>query len=416
MTEKILPITEEQLRSITAEYGTPFHLYLEAPMRANARAINAAFSWAPYFKEHFAVKALPNPHILKLLHEEGLGTDCSSLSELILSQKAGVIGEDIFFSSNNTPAEEYLKALQLGGILNIDDISHLPFLQKLAPLPPVLSFRYNPGSLREGGNEIIGLPEEAKYGMTGPQIFQALAYCRDNGVKRLGLHTMVISNELNGGFFVETAVMMFDLAVEIKRQLGIELEFVNFGGGIGIPYQPEEKAVDFNWLGRQIACEYERILTPAGLDKLGLRLECGRVITGPYGYLVATALHHKDTYKQYIGLDASMTDLMRPALYNAYHHITVLGKESAPHDHVYDITGSLCENNDKFAINRALPKIEAGDLLVLHDTGAHGHAMGFNYNGKLRSKELLLREDGTVKLIRRAETMEDYFATLNVVG
>ena len=413
MTKKKLPVSEDILRNIDAEYGTPFHLYLEAPMRANARALNAAFSWAPYFKEHFAVKALPNPYILKILHEEGLGTDCSSLSELVLSQKAGIIGEDIFFSANDTPAEEYLMALQLGAILNLDDISHLPFLEKLVALPPVLSFRYNPGSLRQGGNEMIGFPEQAKYGMTGPQILQALAYCRDKGVKRLGLHTMVISNELNGAFFVDTATMMFELAVTAKRQLGIELEFINFGGGIGIPYRPEEEAVDFKWLGRRIQKEYVRILKPAGLEKLGLHLECGRVITGPYGYLVAKALHHKDTYKQYIGLDACMADLMRPALYNAYHHITVLGKENAPHDHVYDITGSLCENNDKFAIDRALPKIDDGDLLVLHDTGAHGHAMGFNYNGRLRGKELLLREAGTVEMIRRAETLEDYFATLD---
>jgi diaminopimelate decarboxylase len=413
MNRKTIPVSEEKLRGIVAKYGAPLYLYMEAPMRSNARALGAAFSWAPSFKEHFAVKALPNPYILKILHEEGLGTDCSSLSELVLSQKAGIIGEEIFFSSNNTPAEEYLEALKLGAVLNLDDISHLSFLERLAPLPPVLSFRYNPGRLCEGGNEIIGFPEEAKFGMTGSQILQALAYCRDKGVERLGLHTMVISNELNGGFFVETAVMMFELAVTVKRLLGIDLEFLNFGGGIGIPYKPDEKAVDFNWLGQQIASEYERILKPAGLGTLGLRLECGRVISGPYGYLVATALHYKNTYKQFIGLDACMADLMRPALYGAYHYITVLGKENAPLDHVYDVTGSLCENNDKFAIDRALPKIELGDLLVLHDTGAHGHAMGFNYNGKLRSKELLLREDGSVELIRRAETLDDYFTTLD---
>ncbi|MCL1816943.1 MAG: diaminopimelate decarboxylase [Clostridiales bacterium] len=416
MGKKALAVPKEQLQNLAAEYGTPFHLYLEAPMRANARALNAAFAWAPSFKEHFAVKALPNPYILKILHEEGLGTDCSSLSELILSQKAGIVGEDLFFSSNDTPAEDFLKALSLGAILNLDDIKHLSFLQALASLPPVLSFRYNPGSLYKGGNEIIGLPEQAKYGMTKPQILQALAFCHAKGIKRLGLHTMVISNELNSGFFVETAKIMFELAVTVKRQLGIEVEFLNFGGGIGIPYKPEESAIDFAMLGRQIALEYQRILLPEGLDKVGLRLECGRVISGPYGYLVAKVLHHKDTYKQYIGLDACMTDLMRPALYGAYHHITVLGKEHAIHDHVYDITGSLCENNDKFAIDRLLPEIEIGDLLVLHDTGAHGHAMGFNYNGKLRSKELLLREDGSVQQIRRAETLEDYFATLDFSG
>ena len=413
MNNKSFPLSKTKLEDLAGQYPTPFYLYDEKAIRKNAKELLTAFSVFPGYKEHFAVKALPNPYILKVLHEEGFGVDCSSFAELLLAQKVGITGEEIFFSSNDTPADEYVKALQLGAVLNLDDISHLPFLEKLAPLPPVLSFRYNPGCLREGGNEIIGFPEQAKWGLTGSQILQALAYCRDRGVKRLGLHTMVISNELNGDFFVETAVMMFELAVTVKRQLGIELEFVNFGGGIGIPYRLEEKAIDFSWLGRQIQCEYERILSPAGLDKLGLRLECGRAITGPYGYLVAKALHHKDTYKQYIGLDACMADLMRPALYKAYHHITVLGKENAPHDHIYDVTGSLCENNDKFAIDRVLPKIELGDLLVLHDTGAHGQAMGFNYNGKLRSKELLLREDGTVDLIRRAETLEDYFATLD---
>ena len=413
MSDKTIPVSQEQLYSIATDFGTPFYLYLEAPMRANARALNQAFAWAPRFKEHFAVKALPNPFILKILHEEGLGTDCSSLSELVLSQKAGIMGEEIFFSGNDTPAEEYLKALQLGAILNLDDISHLPFVEKLSMLPPVLSFRYNPGRLREGGNEIIGLPEQAKYGMTCAQILQALEYCHLQGIKRLGLHTMIISNELNSSFFEDTAIMMFELAVTVKERLGIELDFINFGGGIGIPYKPEEEAVDFRWLGQRIEKAYDRILKPAGLHNLGLHLECGRVISGPYGYLVAKVLHYKDTYKQYIGLDACMADLMRPAIYGAYHHITVVGKENAPHDHIYDITGSLCENNDKFAIDRALPQIEMGDLLVMHDAGAHSHAMGFNYNGRLRSKELLLREDGRVEEIRRAETLEDYFATLD---
>jgi len=413
MTVKAIPVPQEKLRAIAAAYGTPFYLYLEEPLRARARALNAAFAWAPYFQEHFAVKALPNPYILKILREEGLGVDCSSLSELLLAQKAGISGEEIFFSANDTPAEEYLKALELGAILNLDDLSHLPFLEQLAPLPPMLSFRYNPGDLLAGGNAIIGLPQEAKYGMTRPQILQALAYCRDQGLQRLGLHTMVISNELNGAFFVHTATMMFELAVAIKRELSIELEFINLGGGLGIPYRPEEGEVDLEWLSGQIAAEYRRLLIPAGLARLGLRLECGRYISGPCGYLVAKALHHKDTYKHYIGLDACMADLMRPALYGAYHHITVLGKEQEPLDHIYDITGSLCENNDKFAIDRALPKIEDGDLLVLHDTGAHGQAMGFNYNGRLRPQELLLCADGSVERIRRAETIEDYFATLD---
>ena len=410
---KTIPVTTEQLRQIAAEFGTPFHLYVEAPMRDNARALLRAFAWAPSFKEYFAVKALPNPYILKILHEEGFGTDCSSLSELILSQKAGVVGEEIFFSANDTPAEEYATAMELGAVLNLDDISHIAFIEGIAPLPRLLCFRYNPGPARAGGNEIIGFPEQAKYGMTRPQIMRALADCQKKGVQRFGLHTMVVSNELNGEYFLDTATMMFELAVAVKGQLGIELEFVNFGGGIGIPYKPEEQPLDLQWLGSRICREYERILLPAGLDTLGLRLECGRLITGPYGYLVAKVLHLKDTYKQYAGLDACMADLMRPALYGAYHHITVLGKEFAPHDHVYDVTGSLCENNDKFAIDRALPRIETGDLLILHDTGAHGHAMGFNYNGRLRGQELLLREDGAVQQIRRAETLDDYFATLD---
>ncbi|MCL2496927.1 MAG: diaminopimelate decarboxylase, partial [Clostridiales bacterium] len=291
MNSKKIPVATERLRQIAANYGTPFHLYLEAPIRANARALQKAFAWAPSFKEYFAVKALPNPYILKILHKEGFGMDCSSLSELVLSQKAGILGEEIFFSANDTPAEEYVKALELGAVLNLDDISHIAFLEEIAALPHLLCFRYNPGPSRAGGNEIIGYPEQAKYGMTKPQIMRALADCQNKGVNRFGLHTMIISNELNGEFFIDTAIMMFELAVTVKRQLGIELEFVNFGGGIGIPYRPKEQPLDLNWLGSRIKCEYERILTPAGLDKLGLRLECGRLITGPYGYLVAKVLH-----------------------------------------------------------------------------------------------------------------------------
>ena len=416
MPAKSLPISAAKIQVIAQEFGTPFHLYLEEPIRANAQKLLQAFAWAPSFKEYFAVKALPNPHILELLREEGFGADCSSLAELMLAEAVGLKGEEICFSSNNTPAIEYQKALELGAILNLDDITHIDFLAQTAYLPELLSFRYNPGPLRGGGNQIIGYPEEAKYGLTAPQILEALNICRQKGVKRFALHTMVVSNELNLDYLLGTARMMFELAVKVKEQTGITIEFVNLGGGLGIPYHPDEKPIDLAALGEGIHQQYQAILGPAGLDKLGIRLESGRLITGPYGYLVAEAIHEKRTYKHYIGLDACMVDLMRPALYGAYHHISVVGKESAPYDHTYDITGSLCENNDKFAIDRQLPQITIGDLVVLHDTGAHGQAMGFNYNGKLRSQELLLRPDGSVKKIRRAETVADLFATLDYPG
>ena len=416
MNLKPLLIPPTQIQAIAAAYGTPFHLYLEEPMRTNARALNQAFAWAPSFKEYFAVKALPNPYIMQLLHEEGFGADCSSLAELALAEAVGLRGDDICFSANNTPAEDYQKALELGAILNLDDITHIEFLEQYAYLPELLSFRYNPGAAYSGGNEIIGLPEQAKYGLTEPQIFAAINLCQQKGVKRFALHTMIVSNELNLAYFIETARLMFELAVKIKQDTGVAVEFINLGGGLGIPYLPEEKPINLDALGAGVRREYQSILAPAGLNNVGIRLESGRLITGPYGYLVAQAIHQKRTYKHYIGLDACMVDLMRPALYGAYHHITVLGKEEAPANHVYDITGSLCENNDKFAIDRHLPEIAIGDLLVLHDTGAHGHAMGFNYNGKLRSQELLLHSDGSVQKIRRAETLADLFATLDFPG
>lgn len=315
-------------------------------------------------------------------------------------------------TSNNTPAEEFQKAKDLWAIINLDDITHIDYLEKHTGLPEVLSFRYNPGSLR-AGNAIIGNPEESKYGLTKEQLFQAYEIVRDRGVKRFGLHTMIISNELNPDFFIETAEMMFDLAIELKEKLGIRLEFVNFGGGIGIPYRPEQEPVNLETIGEGVRKVYEEKIVANGLEPLRICLECGRMITGPYGYLVTQVLHRKDTFKNYIGVDASMSDLMRPGIYGAYHHITVMGKEDLPKDHIYDVTGSLCENNDKFAVDRELPRIDIGDILVIHDTGAHGHAMGFNYNGKLRHAELLLQADGSVKLIRRAETLEDYFATLD---
>lgn len=325
---------------------------------------------------------------------------------------SGIRGESIMLTSNDTPANEFQKAIELGAVINLDDITHIDYLEKHAGFPEILSFRYNPGPLLESGNTIIGKPEEAKYGLTREQIFEAYKIAKEKGVKRFGLHTMVISNELNPDCFIGTAELMFNLAVEIHQKLGIQLEFVNFGGGVGIPYRPEQEAVDLEYVGEGIKKAYEKIIVANGIAPLTIALELGRSITGPYGYLVSTALHKKEIYKNYIGLDACMANLMRPALYGAYHHITVLGKENAPCDQIYDITGSLCENNDKFAVDRALPKIDIGDVLIIHDAGAHGHAMGFNYNGKLRSAELLLKSNGDVEMIRRAETMEDYFATL----
>ena len=413
MAEKKLPFTKTELESIVREYPTPLYIYDEAAIRANARRLIDAFSWAPKFKEYFAVKATPNPHILALLREEGIGADCSSLAELFLAEKSGITGESIMFTSNDTPVEDYQKAADLGAIINLDDITQIDFLEKHVGLPKIVSCRYNPGPLREGGNSIIGNPEESKYGLTRRQIFEAYRILRDKGVKRFGIHTMVISNELNPTYFIETANMMFDLIVEIYQELGIRIELVNFGGGIGIPYRPEQQAVDLELIGRGVKEAYEANIVANGLAPINLALECGRVITGPYGYLVTQVLHKKEIYKNYMGVDACMANLMRPGMYGAYHHITVMGKEHAPLSHVYDVAGGLCENNDKFAVNRKLPKIDIGDLLVIHDAGAHGHAMGFNYNGKLRSAELLLKPGGGVKLIRRAETIEDLFGTLD---
>ena len=412
MAEKKLPFSQAQLEDMLQKYPTPFHLYDEAAIRANVKRLLAAFSWAPSFKEYFAVKATPNPFLLKILKEEGLGADCSSAAELVLAEKVGITGENIMFSSNDTPAEEYAKAAELGAIINLDDISHIEYLEKHVGLPELLSFRYNPGSAR-AGNTIIGKPEDAKYGLTKEQLFEAYRMVRDKGVKRFGIHTMVISNELNPDYFIETARMMMTLAKEIYETLGIRIEMINFGGGIGVPYRPEDKQVDLEYVGAGIRKLYEDILVPAGLAPMKLALECGRMIAGPYGYLVSKVLHKKETYKNYVGLDACMANLMRPALYGSYHHITVVGKEEQPQDHVYDVTGSLCENNDKFAIDRALPQVDIGDIVVIHDAGAHGHAMGFNYNGKLRSAEILLKADGATELIRRAETLDDYFATLD---
>lgn len=410
---KILPFNKEQIEKITSQHPTPFHIYDAKAIRENAQNLKKIFGRFYGFKEYFAVKATPNNHIMKLLNEQGFGADCSSMAELILAEKTGILGEEIMFSSNNTPIEEYKKALDLDAIINLDDISHIDFLKRGAHLPHLISFRYNPGPLR-GGNAIIGTPEEAKYGFTKEQLFEGYKLAKEYGVKRFGLHTMIASNELNAEYFVETGRMLFELVVEIKRELDIDMEFVNLGGGIGIPYKPEDKPVDLERVADGIEQEYNKLITGNGLKPVKLFMENGRMITGPYGYLVSRAVHHKKIYKNYVGLDACMANLMRPAIYGAYHHITVMGKDKAPHDITYDVTGSLCENNDKFAIDRKLPEIERGDILVIHDAGAHGHAMGFNYNGKLRSAELLLEEDGSVRQIRRAETLDDYFATLDI--
>lgn len=410
MAEKKVPFTKQQIEELTKTHPTPFHVYDREAILENAKRLQNAFSWAPAFKEYFAVKALPNPSIMKLLKSIGIGADCSSYTELLLCDMAGISGEDIMFTSNETPAFEYKKAKEQGAVINLDDITHIDFLEKAAGLPELICFRYNPGPLK-GGNSIIGKPEDAKYGLTREQMFEAYKMCKEKGVKRFGMHTMVASNELNVDYFVETATILFEMAAEIAEKVGIQLEFINLGGGIGIPYKPEQEPVNLEELGQKVKAKYEAILSSKGINPK-IYLECGRVITGPYGFLVTRAIHNKDTYKKYIGVDACMANLMRPGIYGSYHHITVLGKENAVADKVYDVVGSLCENNDKFAVDRNLPVIENGDLIAIHDTGAHGHAMGFNYNGKLRSAEFFLNGDGSFEMIRRAETPEDYFATL----
>ena len=415
MNEKKFPLTKEETLRLIERYPTPFHLYDEAKIRANFRRLRETFAWAPSFREHFAVKALPNPRIVQLLHEDGAGTDCSSIAELLISAAAGVKGEEIMLTSNDTPYEEFQKAIELGAVINLDDLSHLDYMAKHAGLPNLLCFRYNPGNLVEG-NDIIGKPVEAKYGLTREQMFEGYRRALEMGVKRFGVHTMVISAELRTEAFLLTARLMFELAAELKEKLGIHVEFVNLGGGFGIPYRPEQDGIDYDAVGAGIEKLYNEIMRPAGLGDVGIRTESARGITGDAGWLVSTVLHEKDTYKKYIGLDSCMANLMRPAIYGAYHHITILGKENEPADHVYDVTGSLCENNDKFAIDRALPKIDIGDILIIHDTGAHGSAMGFNYNAKLHCAELLRRMDGSIELIRRPQTIDDYFATLKYEG
>ncbi len=388
------PLSHERLLELAKKFPTPFYLYDEKAIRDNMADFTKAFSIFPKFTEHFAVKAMPNPYMLKVLAECGCGGDCSSLPELMLCQMSGITGERVIFTSNETPAEEFQLAYKQGNIINLDDITHIEFLRDAldGKFPELICFRYNPGPLKEG-NAIIGKPEEAKYGLTREQIFEAYKKSRDFGAKRFGLHTMVASNELNPDYFADTAKMLFELAVELKEKLGIKIEFLDLGGGIGIPYKPGQKKVDLFEVAKKIRALYDSMIVPAGLDGLEIKWECGRPITGPYGWLVTKAIHKKDTYRKYIGVDACMADLMRPGMYGAYHEVTVSGKEAAPKTEVYDVVGSLCENCDKFAVQRLLPKIENGDLVIIHDAGAHGRAMGFNYNGKLRAGEILMRCD-----------------------
>ncbi len=409
MSSKTLPLSDQKMMELAASLPTPFHLYDEKAIRQNARDFTKTFSWVHNFKNYFALKACPNPSILRILKEEGFGVDCSSMAELVLAKQVGLQAEDIMFTSNDTPDQEFVVASEMGAIINLDDITHIQALKQSAGIPQLISFRYNPGPDRTG-NAIIGNPVEAKYGVTTDQLVECYRQAQKEGASRFGLHTMVASNELDGSYIVETARMLFTQALRIYQETGIKLEFINMGGGIGIPYRLCQEAMDLEWVSKEMKQLYEQMIKPAGLDPLSIVFECGRMITGPYGYLVSKVLHVTEKYKHYVGLDASMANLMRPALYGSYHHITVVGKQGK--QMVYDVTGSLCENNDKFAIDRSLPPIEKGDVIVIHDTGAHGHAMGFNYNGKLRSAEYLLKEDGSIQMIRRAETLDDLFATL----
>ena len=415
MADKKLPFSKEQLTTIAEKFPTPFHIYDEKAIRENAKAFVKAFSWNEGFKEYYAIKSAPNPYLMKVLREEGFGIDCSSIAELELAKRIGMHGDEIMLTSNDTPAYEFQLAKELDAIINLDDISHIDFVEKNVGLPETICMRYNPGSLKEG-NLIIGHPEEAKYGFTHDQMIEGYRILKEKGVKRFGIHTMVASNELDPDYFVETAELLFKLIAEVYEETGVKIEFVNLGGGVGIPYKPEEKAVDLEYVSAGIKKLYDTMIAEKGLAPLKIFFELGRAITGPYGYLVTKVRHIKETYKTFAGLDACMANLMRPALYGAYHHISVPGKENEPAEFIYDVTGSLCENNDKFAIDRKLPKLESDDFIVIHDAGAHGHSMGFNYNGKLRSAELLLRENGEVVEIRRAETLEDYFATLDFDG
>mgnify|MGYP000392978170 FL=1 len=406
-------VTKAQVDEMIKKYPTPFHLYDEKGIRENARKLYQAFSWNKGFKEFFAVKATPNPTILRILKEEGCGTDCSSLTELMMSDKLGFTGDEIMFSSNDTPAEEFILAKKLGATINLDDFTHIDFLEKTAGIPEKICCRYNPGGTFSISTTIMDNPGDAKYGMTKDQIIEAYRILKDKGVKRFGMHAFLASNTVTNDYYPVLARTLFEVAVEIKEKTGVKLDFINLSGGVGVPYTPDKEPNDILAIGEGVRKVYEEILVPAGMGDVALYTELGRFMLAPYGHLITTAIHEKHTHKEYIGVDACAVNLMRPAMYGAYHHITVLGKENEPCDHKYDVTGSLCENNDKFAIDRMLPKIDMGDVLAIHDTGAHGFAMGYNYNGKLKSAEVLLCEDGSTKLIRRAETPDDYFATFD---
>lgn len=409
-------VTKTQLDEIAAQYATPFYLYDEAAIRETARRVNKAFAWNKGFKEYFAVKATPNPTLLKILHEEGCGADCASYTELLMADAVGFRGDEIMFSSNVTPAEDFQLARQMNATINLDDITHIDFLEKVADIPDTISCRYNPGGHFTIANDIMDNPGDSKYGMTREQMTEAYKILLAKGVKHFGMHAFLASNTVTNAYYPELARILFQVAVELKQETGAHIEFINLSGGVGVPYRPDQEGNDIMVIGEGVRQAFEEILVPAGMGDVKIFTEMGRYMLAPYGALVAKAIHEKHTYKEYIGLDACAANLMRPAIYGSYHHITVMGKEDAPCDHKYDVTGGLCENSDKFAIDRMLPKIDIGDLVFIHDAGAHGFSMGYNYNGKLRSAEVLLKEDGSTELIRRAETPEDYFVTFDFTG
>ena len=408
----------EKARQIAQSIPTPFHIYDEAGIRANARALKAAFIWNPGFREYFAVKATPNPYIIQVLHEDGCGCDCASYAELLLAKAVGVTGHDIMFSSNVTPEQDMRKACELGAYINLDDATHVEFLERITEgnVPETVCLRYNPGGAFALGNDIMDMPGDAKYGMTEEQMVSSVKRLMELGTKHFGIHAFLASNTTTNAYYPTLAGKLFRLAVRLHEATGAHIAFINLSGGVGVDYRPEQPKCDIAAIGEGVRQEYEKILTPQGMDDVAIFAELGRFMLAPYGHLIATVLHHKHIYREYVGLDACAANLMRPAMYGSYHHITVLGKEDHPADHVYDVTGGLCENNDKFAICRSLPAMDIGDLVVIHDTGAHGHFMGYNYNGKLRSAEVLLHPDGTFSMIRRAETPADYFATLDYTG